>query len=150
MYLSAFERIHLDRLTPMLGAEACLDALGAQCYLAIVSNKTGRLLRREVEALGWNDHFGQIVGAGDASSDKPNRAPIDLALAGSGIEAGPAVWYVGDTEIDVATAGAAGCISVLVHVDDQPRAVAAALLPQADYSFDGFSSMLATFRSWQT
>ena len=35
-------------------------------YLGVVSNKTGRLLRAESEALGWDRYFGKLVGAGDA------------------------------------------------------------------------------------
>ncbi len=126
IYLDRFEAIHLDRLRPLDGAEDQLRRLcEAGTYLALASNKTGRLLRREVEALGWTGYFSQVVGAGDAAADKPSRAPIDLALGGSGIPAGDTVWYVGDTGIDIDCALAAGCVPVLIHDDDpasDPRA----------------------------
>ena len=37
-------------------------------------------LRAEVAHLGWADHFRAVVGAGDAAADKPDPAPIHLAL----------------------------------------------------------------------
>jgi len=116
LYLQAFEALHIERLSALPDAEALLRAIAAEGhYLALVSNKTGRFLRREVAALGWESSFGKVIGAGDAPRDKPDRAPVDLALAGSGIEAGPRVWFVGDTGIDMACAINAGCVPILVH-----------------------------------
>jgi len=116
LYLQAFEALHIERLSALPDAEALLRAIAAEGhYLALVSNKTGRFLRREVAALGWESYFGKVIGAGDAPRDKPDRAPVDLALAGSGIEAGPRVWFVGDTGIDMACAINAGCVPILVH-----------------------------------
>lgn len=116
LYLAAFEALHLERLAPLPDAEALIQAIASEGhYLALVSNKTGRFLRREVAALGWERYFGKIVGAGDAARDKPDRAPVDLALDGSGIAPGPAVWFVGDTGIDMACALNAGCTPILVH-----------------------------------
>jgi phosphoglycolate phosphatase len=116
LYLEAFEAIHLDRLRPLPGAEALLDGLRADGrFLALVSNKTGSLLRREVDALGWGGYFGRVVGAGDAVRDKPHRAPVDLALEDSAHTASAQVWFVGDTGIDMECARNAGCLPVLVH-----------------------------------
>jgi phosphoglycolate phosphatase len=116
LYLDAFEALHIERLAPLPDAEALLQAIAAEGhYLALVSNKTGRFLRREVAALGWDGYFGKVIGAGDAVRDKPDRAPVDMALDGSGIEAGPRVWFVGDTGIDMACAMNAGCVPILVH-----------------------------------
>ena len=113
-YLTAFEAIHLDRLRAFAGAEAMLEALhGAGIHLALVSNKTGRILRREVASLGWDRYFGMVVGAGDAAFDKPHRAPVDLALEGSGIAPGEDVWFVGDTATDLECARNAECVPVL-------------------------------------
>lgn len=123
VYLRSFEAIHLERLAPLPGAGALVEALDrAGRTMALVSNKTGRLLRAEVAALGWSDRFHRVVGAGDATADKPHRAPVDLALEGSGIPAGETVWFVGDTEVDVECARNAGCIPVLVHGAPPPVA----------------------------
>jgi len=118
LYLDAFEAIHLERLKPLPGAAELIQELsGEGRFLALVSNKTGRYLRREVEALGWAGHFRRIVGAGDAPFDKPHRACVDLALEASGIIAGPSVWFVGDTGIDIECAANANCFGVLVSAD---------------------------------
>ena len=115
-YLTAFEALHIERLSPLPDSEALIQAIAAEGhYLALVSNKTGRFLRREVAALGWERYFAKVIGAGDAARDKPDRAPVDLALDGSGIAPGPAVWFVGDTGIDMACARNAGCVPILVH-----------------------------------
>jgi phosphoglycolate phosphatase len=115
IYLDKFQAIHLERLTPLRGREAMLQALvGQGIYLGIVSNKTGPLLRREVERLGWTRYFGRIVGAGDCAADKPACDPVHLALFESGVAAGEDVWFVGDTAVDMECALNSGCIPVLL------------------------------------
>ncbi|HVC53326.1 MAG TPA: HAD-IA family hydrolase [Stellaceae bacterium] len=115
IYLNRFEAIHLDRLRPLPGRTELVEALAAEgIYLGIVSNKTGEFLRREVDRLGWSGYFGSIVGAGDASVDKPAPAPVALALAPGGISPGETVWFVGDTAVDMECALNSGCIPVLL------------------------------------
>jgi phosphoglycolate phosphatase len=114
LYLDTFTAIHLERLKPMEGAAALLAALApAGFYLGVVSNKTGRVLRREADHLGWTRHFRRLVGAGDAAVDKPMAAPVLLALEGSGISCAE-TWYVGDTALDLECAKNAGCVGVLL------------------------------------
>src|SRR5699024_3202952 len=71
-YHRAFERRHLEGLRCLKGAEACLERLSKLSVpMGIVSNKSGRFLRKEVEALGWQRFFGSVTGATDAPRDKP-------------------------------------------------------------------------------
>ena len=84
-------------------------------YIAVVSNKNGALLREEVEFLKWKHLFSSIVGADDAIRDKPNRAPIDMALNGSGIINSSEVWFVGDAPSDIECAYNAGVLGVLIQ-----------------------------------
>ena len=115
IYLDAFRAIHLKGLKALPGREALLESLfGKGVYLAVVSNKTGAILRLEVEALGWGKFFGSLVGAGDAPFDKPDPAPVRLALEPSGIAAGKTVWLVGDTAVDMECAERCGCVPVLL------------------------------------
>jgi phosphoglycolate phosphatase len=115
IYMDRFQAIHLERLTALPGREAMLRALAADGhYLAVVSNKTGAVLRAEADHIGWSPLFGNIVGAGDAHTDKPHCAPVELALKPSGIRPGPDVWFVGDTAVDMECAIAAGCVPVLL------------------------------------
>ncbi|MBN8874797.1 MAG: HAD family hydrolase [Rhodospirillales bacterium] len=104
---------HLEHVQPMPGAAEALAA-GAPWPQGVVSNKAGDFLRREVVHLGWSAHFGAVVGAGDASSDKPDPAPIHLALARLEQPATRAVWYLGDTALDMQAARAAGVTAVLI------------------------------------
>ncbi len=104
---------HLRHVTPMPGVPDALLA-GAPWPQGVVSNKAGRYLRAEVTHLGWASHFGTVVGAGDASADKPDPAPILMALDELGRAADRSVWYLGDTALDMRAARAAGVTAVLV------------------------------------
>jgi phosphoglycolate phosphatase len=113
IFYATLQAEHLAHVTPMPGAAEALAA-GASWPQGVVSNKTGRYLRAEVAHLGWTAHFGAVVGAGDASADKPDPAPILLALERLGYAPGPSVWYLGDTALDMQSARAAGVTAVLV------------------------------------
>ncbi len=104
---------HLRHLALMPEAGTLVE-LGETWPQAVVSNKEGEMLRREVAYLGWNARFRAVVGAGDAKADKPDPAPIWHALGMIGVKPGPEVWYVGDTGSDMPAARAAGCTAVLL------------------------------------
>ena len=130
IYYDAFAGRHLETLKPMPGSEPLLAALqGRGLWTGVVSNKVGKFLRLEVEQLNWQRYFRRVVGAGDATRDKPALEPIRLALAGSGIVLGPDVWFVGDTEMDMECAVAAGCVPVLLHPEPADPLVYAGKMP---------------------
>lgn len=115
VFYGYFRAHHLEFLRPMDGAEDMLRALAsAGAYLGVVSNKTGRYLRAESAALGWDRYFGRLVGSTDAPADKPACDPVHMALEPAGIAAGPEVWFVGDTDVDMQCALASGCVPVLL------------------------------------
>jgi phosphoglycolate phosphatase len=115
IFYARITQLHLEHLAPLPGAEAMLAELAAAgFYLGVVSNKTGTLLRREAAHLGWEPFFGGVVGAGDAVRDKPDPAPVGLALQAGGIAPGREVWFVGDTALDMLCALNAGCVPVLI------------------------------------
>jgi phosphoglycolate phosphatase len=113
LFYAALEAEHLDHVRPMPGVGGALAA-GVSWPQGVVSNKTGRYLRREVVHLGWAQYFRAVVGAGDASADKPDPAPILLALDRLGRAADCSVWYLGDTALDMTAARVAGVTAVLV------------------------------------
>jgi phosphoglycolate phosphatase len=118
IYYGAFEREHLESLVPLENALSALDHLqGRGIPMALVSNKTGRYLRREVDHLSWNGYFRSVVGAGDAPSDKPNPEALIMALDPMGLSIGPDIWFVGDSRSDLELARNAGCTGILVHPD---------------------------------
>lgn len=122
VFYEALARQHLDHVAPMPGVPEVLEA-GAEWPQAVVSNKAGSFLRREVTHLGWDSFFKAVVGAGDATADKPSPAPLLLALARMGQEAGPSIWYMGDTALDMQAARAAGVTAVLVGDADHDGGV---------------------------
>lgn len=113
IFYDAFRSDHLANVTPMPGAAKALMA-GNAWPRGVVSNKAGKYLRAEVAHLGWSSHFGAVVGAGDAASDKPDPAPIFMALEQMGFSASREIWYLGDTALDMQAARAAGVTAVLV------------------------------------
>jgi phosphoglycolate phosphatase len=93
-------RIHLERLnSPAWSRRIAASALRRRHFLGVVSNKTGSLLRREVDRIGWSIFFGSVIGAGDAASTAGCRSVV-LAQS-SGIKARDVVWFVGDTGVDM-------------------------------------------------
>ncbi|WP_428488382.1 HAD family hydrolase [Rhodopila sp.] len=113
LFYGVLTQEHLQHVSPMPGAEAVLTA-GAAWPQGVVSNKAGPFLRREVTHLGWDRFFACVIGAGDAAADKPDPAPIHLALRQMARVADRSVWYMGDTALDMRTARAAGVTAVMV------------------------------------
>lgn len=58
--------------------------------------------------------MGVLVGAGDASRDKPAADPILLALQKLDIPVSSEVWMVGDAPVDWDCALAAGCQPIAI------------------------------------
>ena len=113
IFYASLTQQHLDHVTPMPGVPDVLEA-GAAWPQGVVSNKAGPFLRREVAHLGWNRFFDSVIGAGDAVADKPDPAPIHLALEQLHHSADGSVWYMGDTALDMQAARAAGVTAVLI------------------------------------
>lgn len=121
VFYKAFETRHLEALTPMPGAVGLMATLADTALpLGVVSNKTGRYLRAEAAHLGWDRHFRALVGAGDATRDKPQPDPAILALEACGVPADGSVWFVGDSGVDMQIAHAAGLTPVLLRADAGP------------------------------
>jgi phosphoglycolate phosphatase len=130
IYVDAFASRHLQTLRAMPHAEELLRDLNQRgLWVGIVSNKTGSFLRKEVEHLAWQGLLHKVIGAGDAPNDKPAPDPVHLALAGSGVPAGPEVWFVGDTEMDMECAHLSGCVPVLLSPEPADPLVYAGRLP---------------------
>jgi phosphoglycolate phosphatase len=122
IFYEAFAHQHLDHVRPMPGVPEVLEA-GIPWPQGVVSNKAGMFLRLEATHLGWSRFFGSVIGAGDATADKPDPAPIHLALSQLGRTADLSVWYMGDTALDMQTARAAGVTAVLIGNADHDGGV---------------------------
>ncbi len=148
LFYERMEVIHLQTLKRLPGAELLLrDLAGSAIWVAVVSNKTGKYLRREVAHLGWDEFFSRVVGAMDASADKPASAPVDLALEGSGLTKGGNVWFVGDAAVDLECAHNSGCVAVLVN-DPTDGESEEFRLRSPDHRFAGCEDLHALVRRW--
>jgi phosphoglycolate phosphatase len=104
---------HIEDIVLLPFVNEMLEQLSAhKIPLGIVSNKTKTLLVKELDHFGFTNQFGSIVGAGDAMRDKPDAAPLVLALEQLGIEASTDVWMIGDTPVDWDAAYAAGVYAI--------------------------------------
>ncbi len=84
--------------------------------MGIVSNKKAAFIVKELEYLGWSEYFKVVIGSGDANADKPSGAPLLLALEQADVKHEMHdIWYVGDTENDLACAQDVGCHGVLLN-----------------------------------
>lgn len=119
VYKNSYRSMHLSDLKLLPSALELLDKLQEKNILVfLVSNKIGTTLRREIKSLGIQDKFFAVIGSMDAAVDKPNRAPFDLALMGSGLDASKDnIWFVGDTIADLDCAYNSGCVPVAYGLD---------------------------------
>lgn len=114
LYQQHYRATHLERLKALPEAETVLARVRARkLFSAVVSNKKGVNLRKEIAALGWEKYFDAVVGSDDAARDKPHTDPVHLAFEKSHVKAGEHVWFIGDSEIDLECAMAAGCTAIL-------------------------------------
>ena len=133
-FLTQIRRSHLESINVLDYVPEMLQRFHQEgIYLGVVSNKNGQILREEAEYLKWNKWFSNIVGAGDAVRDKPDRAPVDLALNGSGIITGREVWFVGDALPDMECAHNAGVFAVLIGDKNYNRSKYSQFPPQVSF-----------------
>ena len=112
---------HIEGLKPMVGAPALIEGLsGTDVLCGVVTNKKRELVEAEIKNYGWDEVFVSVVGAGEAEADKPSAAPFLLALERAGLSGSDLndVWFVGDTDNDLACANEAGAPAVLVTNGD--------------------------------
>ncbi len=115
IFYAELERSHLAMLSPLPGSAEVLRRFDeGGLPLAVVSNKTGDYLRKEIAHLGWGPRFRAIFGAGDMPRDKPAPDAVLAFLRRVGLAPGPDIWFVGDSPVDIEAAYAAGCAAVLV------------------------------------
>ena len=115
-YLPYYNAHANDTTAPYPGITQLLAALkAANCPLAVVSNKPDRTVK-ELAAIHFPGLLEIAVGENEAGGVRRKPWPDTLltAAAALGVEPGDCL-YVGDSEVDVLTAGRAGmdCASVL-------------------------------------
>ncbi len=102
-----------DRTSVFPELEVALDHIAADRHVAILSNKPHDLVMTIAGGLLARWPFAPILGERVGAPRKPDPTTLLAIASGLGLSAGDCV-YVGDSEIDVATAKAAGMPSVAV------------------------------------
>lgn len=106
------------------GCEDVIRYLNAKnIRMGIVSNKKAHFIREELRHQRFGECFSVIVGAGEAEADKPSCALLRLAVEKISSQAitPEAIWFIGDTENDLACARNYGAKAVFLkgHADTQ-------------------------------
>jgi phosphoglycolate phosphatase len=120
-YLDHYAAHVCEGTRPYPGVEAAMDGLAARgVRLALCTNKSERMTRLLLDALGWTGRFAAIVGGDTLPWRKPDPRPLleTVARAGGGRAA-----YVGDSIFDAETARAAGTPFVAVSFGFRDRPV---------------------------
>lgn len=88
IYDDCFEKIHLEKINinQIKLVDGVIDLLEfllkEKIVMAVVSNKEGRFLRKEVKKLNIEKYFYSIIGSCDTEYDKPSHVPAYAALNG--------------------------------------------------------------------
>lgn len=94
---------------PFEGVDAALRRFADEgVALGVCTNKPGVPTTSAIAALGWAELFGVVIAGDTLATRKPDPAPLRAAAEALGVAITPgAFWYVGDSEVDAATATAA-------------------------------------------
>ena len=105
-FLAHYEAHIADLSRPYAGLEAALDALTAEGHaFAVCTNKSERLARLLLEALGMTERFPTVAGGDTFPVRKPDPAHIRLTVERAGFDPADA-FMVGDSVNDIAAARA--------------------------------------------
>lgn len=127
---------HLQKLSPTLGAQ---DVLSFCCHQNIrchvFSNKKGNILKREINALNWQNYFHSIVGAGDLETDKPSETSCHEFCRLNNIDTSK-LFIIGDGPADTVSARFLNCPIAIINT--QERYIG----PQPDYTLQNIQEIL--------
>lgn len=113
-YYKTITKISADKVVLKENRKEFLEKLSSQNIpMAVVSNKRGDLLRKEIEALGLDKYFITAIGAGDLSADKPQAEPFKKAACIADVDIAE-VCYIGDAPVDQQATINAGMKSVVL------------------------------------
>ena len=125
-----------DLTKPYPNMVAALDGLqAAGAVMGVCTNKPEAPARQILEEMGLNGYFQAVLGGDSLAVKKPDPEPLRATFRALGAESG---IYVGDSEVDAATAAAAGIPFALftegyrkTPVEDLPHA----------HAFDDFAAL---------
>ena len=103
---------------PLDATEPVLEALsGRGIWQGVATNDGVVAAERQLEHLGWRDHFASVLGYDSGFGTKPEPGMLHESARRAGVTIAD-VLFVGDSETDRRTAAAAGCDFHFVGPDD--------------------------------
>jgi len=147
-FVAHYQAAPADLSTCYTGVERALADLRSSGFaLGVCTNKAEALTHQVLNGLGLAEYFSAVVGGDTLPVKKPDPAPFRACLAGLGETA---AVYVGDSEVDAATAVAAGAPFVLftegyrkTPVATIPHKVAISSFDQLGPAIDALSGVSA-------
>ncbi len=127
----AFQRDHLDLAVAFPGAAEVLSVLQqAGVRMAAVTSRSRATSLVTLENAALARFFNAVVSAEDTPAQKPDPAPLRLALKWLQHEGG-GVAMAGDTPHDIEAGRAIGAVTIAATYGFQPREVLASSAPDA-------------------
>ena len=140
IFLAAYQRHSAKLLKPMKCAIELLAFFREKNIKQyVISNKRGHILRHEINnLLDWGGYFQKIVGSEDCPLDKPDPKVVEFTL---GYRPTNEVWFIGDSDVDVACAKNSGCLAILISDDDDLK-----LEYEPDLHYPDLGALIAAMR----
>ncbi|HKY33969.1 MAG TPA: HAD-IA family hydrolase [Candidatus Polarisedimenticolia bacterium] len=137
-FRARYDAVCVPRTTLLPGVAVTLAGLHARGYrMGVATNKPSYFARRILDALGVGDLMSSVYGPDRVTHHKPHPEMVHALLASIGLPAAHAL-YVGDMEVDVLTARAAGLRVAVLPTGSCSR---------ADLERAGADAVLPTFAS---
>ncbi len=111
-YKEHYREISTQKTVLLPHAKEAVELAGSFAELGIVTTKTGKYSHILMEYFGLMDNFKVLIGREHVKYPKPHAEPILKALEAIGTEEKSHVWIIGDTELDIIAADAAGINSI--------------------------------------
>ena len=103
---------------PLDATEPVLEALRSRgIWQGVATNDGVVAAERQLEHLGWRDHFASVLGYDSGFGTKPEPGMLHESARRAGVTIAD-VLFVGDSQTDRRTAAAAGCDFHFVGPDD--------------------------------
>jgi phosphoglycolate phosphatase len=116
-----YDAICIERTRLLPGVGETLPVLRGRGYrIAVATNKPSHFARRILDALAVGPHLDAVLGPDLVAHPKPHPGMVHAALEAMGV-ARPEAVYVGDMEIDVETARAAGVRVIVMPTGSSDR-----------------------------
>ena len=112
-YKEHYRKIHTTKTVLLDYAVDAIREAQKFARLGVVTTKTGQYSRELLEHFGLMDAFEVLIGREDVKHPKPHKEPIEKAM--NIMKSNKSTtWMIGDTRLDIASAGNAGIKSVAV------------------------------------